>query len=75
LKLGVITSHDLPDLVHQVAETVPNYYISPESIADTLERLGKPAAAEKLPVKLPGANQGVFNEKDAYPPLHVLALR
>jgi uncharacterized protein DUF1837 len=36
-----------------IAQVVPVHYITPESIARTLERLGKPAAAEKLRAKLP----------------------
>lgn len=39
--------------VTQLADIVPNHYIDPLSIAHTLERLGKPAAAEKLRSKLP----------------------
>ena len=40
-------------VVEDVATVVPNHYIDPESIAHTLERLGKPAAAQKLRTKLP----------------------
>lgn len=57
LKLGDIASEDLPNFIQQVAEIIPDHYISPESIADTLDRLGKHAAAEKLRVKLPEAKK------------------
>lgn len=36
-----------------IAQVIPDHYIAPESIARTLERLGKPAAARKLRAKLP----------------------
>ena len=39
--------------VTQLSDVVPDHYIDPLSIAHALERLGKPAAAEKLRVKLP----------------------
>lgn len=44
---------DHEPVVEDIAQVVPNHYIDPESIARTLERLGKPAAAEKLRIKLP----------------------
>ena len=44
---------DHEPVVEDVAQVVPNHYIDPESIARTLERLGKPEAAEKLRIKLP----------------------
>ncbi|HIF9417005.1 TPA: Hachiman antiphage defense system protein HamA [Photobacterium damselae] len=34
-------------------ETLPEYYLDPQSIAGTLMRLGKPAAAQKLLTKIP----------------------
>ena len=41
------------EAVNQLSGIVPDHYIDPLSIAHTLERLGKPAAAEKLRAKLP----------------------
>lgn len=40
-------------LIDELIRILPDYYIDPLSIAGTLERLGKPAAAEKLRIKLP----------------------
>lgn len=40
-------------LVSVVAEIMPEHYISPQSIADILARLGKVAAAKKLRDKIP----------------------
>lgn len=44
---------DLEPVVEDIAQVVPNHYIDPESIAHTLERLGKPAAANKIRTKIP----------------------
>ena len=41
------------DLVSQLASELPNHYIDPKSVADTLERLGKKAAAQKVIIKMP----------------------
>ena len=41
------------NLVEELIDILPGYYIAPSSMASTLERLGKPAAAAKLRVKLP----------------------
>lgn len=41
------------NLIEELIELLPDYYIAPLSIARTLERLGKPAAADKLRLKLP----------------------
>jgi len=46
---------EFQSLVEQLIALLPDYYIDPESIASTLERLGKPAAAKKLRIKLPEA--------------------
>lgn len=43
------------NLVNELINILPNYYVDPLSIAQTLERLGKPAAANKLRIKLPEA--------------------
>lgn len=48
-----LLDEDHEPVVEDVAQVVPNHYIDPESIARTLDRLGKPAAAEKLRTKLP----------------------
>ncbi len=44
---------EFQSLVDELIRLLPNYYIDPLSIADALERLGKPAAAEKLRIKMP----------------------
>lgn len=44
---------EFQNLIEQLIEFLPNYYIDTLSMASTLERLGKPAAAEKLRIKLP----------------------
>lgn len=48
-----ITGDNLESAASDIAHIVPDHYIAPESIARTLERLGKPAAAAKLRAKLP----------------------
>ena len=48
---------DHEPVVEDIAQVVPNHYIDPESIARTLEMLGKPVAAEKLRIKLPQLRQ------------------
>jgi len=44
---------EFQNLVKELIEILPDYYIDPLSMASTLERLGKPAAAAKLRIKLP----------------------
>lgn len=44
-------------LTEELINLLPDYYIDPLSMASTLERLGKPAAAAKLRVKLPEATK------------------
>lgn len=44
---------ELQNLIKELIDLLPDYYIDPLSIARTLERLGKPAAAAKLRVRLP----------------------
>ena len=48
-----LVDNDLEPVVKEIANVVPNHYIDPESIAHTLEQLGKPAAAKKLRTKIP----------------------
>ena len=43
-----LLDEDHEPVVEDVAAVVPNHYIVPEAVAHTLERLGKPAAAQKL---------------------------
>lgn len=52
-----LKAEEFQNLVDELIALLPDYYIDPLSIADTLERLGKPAAAEKLRVKLPEAKK------------------
>lgn len=40
-------------LVHGLVDLLPDHYVDPNSIARTLEMLGKPAAAEKLRIRIP----------------------
>lgn len=44
---------EFQNLLEELIDLLPDYYIDPLSMASTLERLGKPAAAAKLRVKLP----------------------
>lgn len=44
---------EFQNLIEELIVILPDYYIDPLSIANTLERLGKPAAAAKLRTKLP----------------------
>ncbi|MDO6524621.1 SAVED domain-containing protein [Motilimonas sp. 1_MG-2023] len=44
---------EFQNLIEELINLLPNYYIDPLSMARTLERLGKPAAAAKLRIKLP----------------------
>ena len=44
---------DLEPVVEDIAQVVPDHYIDPDSIAHALERLGKPAAANKIRTKIP----------------------
>ena len=44
---------EFDSLISELVDLLPNYYISPESIADILSRLGKNAAAQKLRDKIP----------------------
>jgi len=53
LKVLELKVDEFDKLVAVLVDALPDYYIAPESIASTLERLGKPAAAEKLRLKIP----------------------
>jgi len=44
---------EFQNLIEELIGLLPDYYIDPLSMASTLERLGKPAAAAKLKIKLP----------------------
>jgi len=44
---------EFQNLIEELIVILPDYYIDPLSMASTLERLGKPAAAQKLRIKLP----------------------
>ena len=48
-----LLDENIESAASDIAQVIPDHYIAPESIARTLERLGKPAAAEKLRAKLP----------------------
>lgn len=48
-----LKGEEFQNLIEELINILPDYYIDPLSMASTLERLGKPAAAEKLRVKLP----------------------
>lgn len=48
-----VKDSSLDDAGNDLALAVPEHYIDPDSLAHTLELLGKPAAAEKLRIKLP----------------------
>ncbi len=49
----VLKPEEFDSLVEELVNLVPDYYVDPLSVASTLERLGKPAAAKKLKLKLP----------------------
>jgi len=57
LKILELKAEEFNNLVVSLVENLPDYYINPESIASTLERLGKPAAAQKLREKIPEAKK------------------
>lgn len=48
-----ITDDNVESAASDIAQVIPDHYIAPESIARTLERLGKPAAANKIRTKIP----------------------
>ena len=48
-----LKADEFQNLVGAIVDVLPDYYIDPLSIASTLDRLGKPAAAKKLRLKLP----------------------
>jgi len=57
LKILELKPDEFDGLVATFIHVMPDYYIDPVSIAETLDRLGKGAAAEKLRVKIPEAKK------------------
>ena len=53
LKVLELKPDEFENLVGELINIIPDYYVDPLSIADTLERLGKKVAAEKLRIKIP----------------------
>jgi len=53
LKILSLKREEFNNLVSTLIELLPEYYVDPVSIASTLERLGKNAAAQKLRDKIP----------------------
>lgn len=53
----VLRPEEFEGLVSSVSGLLPEHYISPDSIADILERLGKAATAQKLKDKIPEATK------------------
>ena len=56
LKLELVPE-EYGNLVQGLIDLLPDHYVDPASIVSTLERLGKPAAAEKLRQKIPEAKR------------------
>lgn len=48
-----LNSNEFDNLKNDLIGTLPSYYVDPQSIARTLARLGKDAAAQKLLTKIP----------------------
>jgi len=53
LRILSLNQEEFNNLVSALVELLPEYYVDPLSIASTLERLGKNAAAQKLRDKIP----------------------
>jgi len=53
LRILELKAAEFDKLIAVLTEILPDYYISPESIAEALERLGKSAAAKKIRIKIP----------------------
>lgn len=53
LRVLELKAEEFDNLVDALVNELPNYYVDPTSVAGTLERLGKRAAAQKLITKLP----------------------
>ena len=53
LKILELNVYEFDNLVTELVNVLPDYYVSPESIAETLGRLGKVATAKKLKNKIP----------------------
>ncbi|PAJ74198.1 hypothetical protein CJF42_11980 [Pseudoalteromonas sp. NBT06-2] len=52
-ELLVLKEEEFDNLKNVLIDVLPDYYIDPQSIAGTLARLGKDAAAQKLLTKIP----------------------
>lgn len=52
-KVLELKEEEFESLVTSMAKILPDFYVSPESVASTLEQLGKQAAAQKVKLKLP----------------------
>lgn len=56
-KVFTIYEEKIVQAIEEIADIIPDHYIDPNSIADTLSKLGKHAAAQKLRTKLPEAKK------------------
>lgn len=52
-KVLTLNLEDFDNLKNALIDVLPDFYVDPQSVAGTLERLGKTAAAQKLLTKLP----------------------
>lgn len=52
-KVLTLKPEEFDNLKNRLVEVLPECYVDPQSIASTLERLGKVAAAQKLRIKIP----------------------
>jgi hypothetical protein len=52
-KVLTLNSSEFDNLKNALIAVLPDYYVDPQSIAGTLARLGKTAAAQKLLIKIP----------------------
>lgn len=52
-RILTLKPEEFDNLIATMIDVLPGYYIDPNSIADTLDRLGKSAAANKLRLKIP----------------------
>jgi len=53
LQVLELRDEEYDNLISSLIGELPNYYVDPQSLVDTLRRLGKNAAAKKLKTKLP----------------------
>lgn len=56
-KVFFIDKEKMTQAIDEISHILPHHYVDPDSIADTLLKLGKPAAAQKLRTKLPEAKR------------------